>query len=436
MFIYSRRVCQGIFEELAAVEVRPRQTRRGRSSASTSRGISLIAVVIIMLLVATLALLIASTISTGSRAAVIDIQEQQAFYLAEAGLEWYVEQLENDDDWSTPPAIRTNQSFGTGTFTVAYSDAAEDSIDVTVTGRVMGLDGNYAQRVIMQHIAKSGGGGTSAFSDFAIYYGGGDGTIVSNIAKEQTITGDIFVHGDLDIGKDCTITGNVSATGEIDVGSGTNISGSTNEGADLPAVQPTLDTAYYDDLILTASAQASGDRRFEAESVSATMYVNGDVDIDDYIDGSGTIVATGSISINKNTDIGDGITLIASGSLLMGKNGNVGTNVTFYSSSNIDLNQGIVLGAGAGVGEGVVLLSPGDIVLAKDITINGLIFGDNIDISNNLTLIGNLSGNTLTSLGRGAVIIKDNTKVDLGSVQGFYYGSEAEITTSLWQESL
>ena len=227
------------------------------------------------------------------------------------------------------------------------------------------------------------------------------------------------------------------ATGAISVGSGTNISGDTTEYAEPPANQPTLTTTYYDSLIATASGEPAGDMDFQAETISGIIYVNGDVSIDDYIDGSGTIVATGSIDINRYTDIGDDIILIASDSLTMGKDGNVGTNVTFYSSSDIDINNGIVLGSGAGAGEGVVLLSAGDIDLGKNITLVGFVFGDDVTVSGaNLDLTGNLSGNRLIELKKGAVIVKDSTKVNHGSIEGFDTGEEITITTSLWQESL
>lgn len=389
-----------------------------------------------MLVVATLALIIASTMSTGNITSVTDMHAQQAFYLAQAGLEWYMEELENDSDWSSAPSTVTDQPYGAGTYSVSYANAATDSIDVTATGKVTGWDGNDVQRVITHHVAKSLAGGTT-FADFAIFYGGGDGTYTGNIAKNQTITGDTFVHGDLDIGKNCTITGSVSATGSISLGSGTEPTGGTSEEVEPPATQPTLTTTYYDGLIATASEEDEEDRDFEAETIAGTIYVNGDVEIDDYIDGSGTIVATGDIEIKKNTDIGDNITLVASGSLGMGKDGNVGTSVTFYSSSDIDLSEGIVLGDGAGAGEGVVLLSPGDIDLAKNITITGFIFGDDVTVSGaNLDLTGNLSGNRLVNLAKGAVITQDSTKVDHGSIQGFDTGDDIAITTSLWQESL
>jgi predicted acyltransferase (DUF342 family) len=396
---------------------------------------SLVAVIIVMLIAATLALFVASSMSSGNISAITDMQAEQAFYIASAGMECYLELLEADSDWSTPPAVFTNQAFGAGTFTITYSNQAVDSIDVTSTGKVIGWDGNSVQRVIVQHVTKEAGAGT-AFSDFAIFYGGGDGTIESEIKKEQTITGDIFVKGNLDIGKNCTITGNVSATGSITVGSGTNISGSTTPNATQPANQPTLTTTYYDSLITTASGQPAGNRTFEAEAISGTVYINGNVTIKDYINGSGTIVATGSVDIKSNVDIGSNITIISDGSLLMRINGTVGKSVTFYSSSDIDLRAGIVLGSGAGAGEGVILLSPGNVVLGNNTTIAGFVFGDDVTIGTNLDITGNLSGNRMVSLNTGAVITKDNTKVNYSSINGFNSNAAITITTSLWQETL
>jgi len=406
-----------------------------RQRISNNKGLSLVAVVIVMLIVSALALPVASFMSSGNISAVTGMQAEQAFFIANAGIECYIELLGADPDWSTPPTVFTNQAFGTGTFSITYSNQATDSIDVTSTGKVIGWDGNSVQRVITQHITKPTGSGTT-FADFAIFYGGGDGSIETEIKKNQTITGDIFVKGDLDIGKDCTITGNVSATGGIDVGSGTNISGATTEYTSQTVAQPTITTAYYDDFIATAFGQPAGNRTFEAEAISGTEYVNGNVTIKDYINGSGTIVVTGSVDIKSNVDIGSNITIISDGSLLMRTNGTVGESVFFYSSSDIELKSGIVLGSGAGLGEGVILLSPGDIVLGDNTTLTGFIFGDDIEVGENLTLTGNLSGNRLDSLDKGAVIVKDSSKVNYSSIQGFNTGMSITLTTSLWQESL
>jgi len=76
-----------------------------RQKISNNKGLSLAAVVIVMLIVSTLALLTASFMSSGNISAITDMQAEQAFFIANAGMECYLELLEADSDWSTPPAV-------------------------------------------------------------------------------------------------------------------------------------------------------------------------------------------------------------------------------------------------------------------------------------------------------------------------------------------
>jgi Tfp pilus assembly protein PilE len=123
---------------------------------SNNKGLSLVAVVIVMLIVATLALFIASSMSSGNIAAITDMQAEQAFYIAQAGMEWYLEQLDGTNNWKNPPTVKTNQAFGAGTFSISYANADTKDIDVTSTGKVTGWDGNTVQRVITCHVNKQG----------------------------------------------------------------------------------------------------------------------------------------------------------------------------------------------------------------------------------------------------------------------------------------
>ena len=133
--IYDQIVCRGIFN---------------------NKGISLVAVIVIIVIVASLALLIASSMSSGNISAVTDMQSEQAFYIAQAGLEWYLEQLEGNNNWKSPPAVKTDQAFGAGAFSITYANEDTKDIDVTSTGKVTGWDGNTVQRVITCHVNKHG----------------------------------------------------------------------------------------------------------------------------------------------------------------------------------------------------------------------------------------------------------------------------------------
>ena len=400
-----------------------------------NKGISLIAVIIVMLIVATLALMMASTMSTGNISSVTDMHAQQALYLAQAGMEWYVEQLENDSDWSSPPTVKTDQVFGAGTFSVTYANETTDSIDITSTGKITGWDGNDVQRVMTEHMQKAD------FEDFVVFFGGGDGTIETDIKKDQTITGDIFINGDISIDRDCAITGNVFATGGITTGNGTSISGTTTEYTRLPSAQLTLDTTYYDNLITTASGESSGDVKYDNDTISGTIYVNGKVELKNTITvtDSATIVATGEIKVKKNATVGDNITLITSDQIKIEDNTSVGINSTLFATDKIEISKkGSVIASGAGVGEGAVLLSPTEVKFKEDDTIIvGFIFGDTVKIEKKrFDFIGQIAGDELTKIGDDGTFVLDTTKVDLSSVEGLNVGVTTIIIISSWQESL
>ena len=125
---------------------------------SHNKGLSLVAVVIVMLIVASLALVLASFMSSGGITAITDMQSEQAFYIAHAGMEWYLEQLQGDSDWSkgnpVVPAVKTNQVFDAGTFSITYSNNSKNAIDIVGIGKVTAWDGNTVQRVISCHVVR------------------------------------------------------------------------------------------------------------------------------------------------------------------------------------------------------------------------------------------------------------------------------------------
>ncbi|MDP2980716.1 MAG: hypothetical protein Q8N67_01435, partial [Candidatus Omnitrophota bacterium] len=128
-----------------------------RQGICNNKGISLVAVIIVIMIVASLALFIASSMSSGNIAAITDMQSDQAFYIAQAGLEWYMERLQGDSNWSSAPATATNQAFGAGVYSVIFANNSRNSIDIQGTGVVNAWDGNTVQRVIRYHINRSGG---------------------------------------------------------------------------------------------------------------------------------------------------------------------------------------------------------------------------------------------------------------------------------------
>ncbi|MFC1666755.1 hypothetical protein ACFL0P_02620 [Candidatus Omnitrophota bacterium] len=349
-----------------------------------NRGISLVATVIIMLIIATLALVVASTMSSGNISSVADMQAQQAFYLAHAGLEWYMEQLENDSDWSSPPTVKTDQSFDVGTFSVTYANEATNSIDITATGKVTGWDWNDVQRVITQHVERSAGGysgGTPEAFDYGFH---GFGSWIDFKNSTGTVNGDVASSSSVKNYGSMTINGTVTESSSVD--------------------DPTpVDTDGYEAI---ADNVESGGFTF----TEGNTYGSAGSEEIWYIDGSATIER--NVTIYGSVIARLGISMAV-------------------DSLTIDAASGYpALIAGGNIsGDGL-----------SDSTINGLISADgNIDFDNLDTVTMNTSilagGNISIKTGASFTINYDS---DIATNPPPYFEGYATgaITTSLWQESL
>lgn len=354
---------------------------------SDNKGLSLVAVVIVMLIVASLALLVASLMSSGNIVAITDMQAEQAFYIANAGMECYLELLQADTDWSTPPTVFTNQTFGTGTFTITYANQATDSIDVTSTGKVTGWDGNSVQRVITQHVVKSGGsgypGGLPAAFGYGIHCFG------SNINFRNS-TG--------------TVNGDVASTVQVRNYGSMTINGIVTQNSTVPDPGP-IDMASY---LAIADIVQPGNYTFLAGTYGSPgneqiYYINGAATIRSDVTIYGTVIATGNINVSNRTNIhitsADGYPALIAGSSI---------SVSTMSSSTID----------------------------------GLIYADNnvtFDRLSNVTMnTCILAGNNISIQNGSNFTINYDTNITTNPPPFFsgYSAGSATITTSLWQETL
>jgi hypothetical protein len=116
----------------------------------------IIVAVIIMVLLAALGILAVFLLSADTRIAVDSEYSAQAFFIAEGGLRYYVEQLQNQSSsWASPPPVPTNKLLGSGSFTITTANAQTNSIDVTSTATLLGLEGEVITRVISAHINRN-----------------------------------------------------------------------------------------------------------------------------------------------------------------------------------------------------------------------------------------------------------------------------------------
>jgi cytoskeletal protein CcmA (bactofilin family) len=362
-----------------------------------------------------------STKSAGAQ-----IVDSQVFYLADAGIHYGIYSLKQSSEW-TGTALPV--SLGEGTFSVSATDLGGGDYRLTSIGIVDGRS-----RTVQQDVTLSGGNIPDAFINHAVFFGGGDGTIWTTINNGTTITGDIFINGDMDIGKNSYIDGDVRITGQdLELGKNVTITGDTVTESSFPCDQPSFDTTYYDNEISTAASDPDleGDQNISGE-ISGTTYVDGYVFINGDLTGTGTIVCTGDITIKKNITVGDGITLISGDTFTLNNSITIGSNCVLYASEQLTIGNNNIIGSDT---TGSALLSDGDIDLGKA-TIYGLVFGNAQVNTAKITLTGNLSGSEIGNIARNSAITLDSNLVDFSSLEGF--GGEAGVSLTLkantWRE--
>jgi hypothetical protein len=159
-----------------------------------SKAQTIIIAVVIMVLAAAFAATILSLFGIDLGGSLHYVRSQQALFIAEGGLEYYLEQLENQQaSWVTPPTQPVDAALGLGTFTITVSNAQADSIDVTSTGTISGMDGITIVRVVSV-TAKRVPAVTPAFS-FLLRGNSPGGVNFTN--SLGTVTGDLSSAGNI-----------------------------------------------------------------------------------------------------------------------------------------------------------------------------------------------------------------------------------------------
>ena len=116
---------------------------------------ALIAAITIMILLALFSVIALSllAIQTGHSALGLS-QSEQAFYLAHAGLEGYMQVLADDSDW-TDQTSPFSYLLGAGSLEITLSNIAADSMDILSVGKVEGFDGRNRERFVSATVKKA-----------------------------------------------------------------------------------------------------------------------------------------------------------------------------------------------------------------------------------------------------------------------------------------
>ncbi len=380
----SQTACRGIFKNMSLRALRftqcklPAMTNERSGLAMTGgKGISLIAVIIIMLIVATLALLVASTISTGSRSAAIDMQAHRAFYIAEAGIEHVIFKLKDDSSYRNSP-ITVSANLGNGSFSAVVSKNG-NTYTLTSTGTA-----ESAVRVVVEDVVIGGssypGGVPQAFS-YAMHSFGNNTKLKDS---------------------DLTINGNVAAANSVQNSGDPTIHGTVTSHSSVPTPF-NVDMASYQSIanhVESGGFTFTEGHTYGSAGSEQIWYIQGNCTIEEDVIIYGSVIAENNITIQEK-------------------------DITIDAASGYP-----ALIAGNNIkGDGL-----------EDSTINGLIAaGNNVDLDNleEVTINGVILSGNDTFLRDGDEDSVINYDVDvMNNPPPFFNGYAASVTVQNWKESL
>lgn len=346
-----------------------------------------------MIILIVVAFTVSTFLSTDSIIAVKNRNSLQAFYIASSGMEYYLNELERDSDWSSPPTTESHE-FGGGLFTITTTNEQKNSITFTITG-LFTFEGETYQRAVRPTIQRTAGGLGDILAEYVLYWGegsGGDGSFIDNNA---TIIGNMYTGSTLEIGTNVNVSGDVESIDDVIVGAGSTIEGELQTGVEPPYGQPSLETSWYDSQIAIAATYPSGNQSWDSQAISGTTYINGDLTMKNNanitVTGVATIIVTGNISLQLNVIVGDNLTVIAGGAINISNNVDIGLDGLWYSSVSIDVGNNAEV-SDVNVGQGTIFITPGDVTFGNNIEFYGFLYagGDFVQTGNNFYFEGNM----------------------------------------------
>lgn len=397
--------------------------------AKPRNGFTLVATIFIILVIAVLAIITSTFISSDAVLAVRNINSLKAFYISNAGVEYYLKQLQNDSDWTSPPTKET-RTFAGGVFAISTTNESASQITFTVTS-FLTLEGKtYSRSINLLVTGGSLGGVNGIANQYSIYMGGGVGGGAS-LGNNATVNGNVYINGNLSMGSGATVTGDATATGSI---SGGTVQGSKESGAPPPPNPPTLEVTYYTNQINYANTNPTvvGTYAVPSSLSPGTVYVRGDVTINNNVTltGVSTIVATGTVTTGSNITIGNNLTIIAGGQITMVNAVTIGAKGLWYSATGILFkNTGTV--SDVNVGDGSAFITPGDIIAKNNLNFSGFIYaGGTLSIKNNMTFSGLMVAKTL-DVGNNSNLTVNPSSMDFNAIPGISGGTAGTSSGSM-----
>jgi len=155
------------------------------------KAFGVIAAILIMLLVAVMGITVANLMGTDISGSTNYQHSQQAFFVAEGGLRYYLEQLKRQlTSWKLPPLQPLNEALGEGIFTITTANEEDKEVDVTSAAYITAADGTIIKRSVYVHAKRIPPPAFkyAAYSDINVNLSG-KGEINGDTAAEQHVNG-------------------------------------------------------------------------------------------------------------------------------------------------------------------------------------------------------------------------------------------------------
>ncbi len=262
------------------------------------KGVSIIAAIGIVLILSVLGLVGVSLLGSVSNSVSDYLRAQRAFYIAEAGARWYLQQLkiyaDAGNNW-TAVGSSTDlgpKNFAGGTFSITVSNCQIDDVDILSVGIMTGYQNQQIKRQVAMHAHKKF---TTTGFEYALYV---KGDVHSQGAEGFTVNGKQITNA-----------------------------------TDFPSV----DYPYYQS-ISTPGQIISGNHIFNAGTYSGIWFIDGNVEIKSNVTINGTIITTGNIDMTGSNNVTINAVLPYPALVSDG-------NFLFQNASNIYINGLVYVGA-------------------------------------------------------------------------------------------
>lgn len=350
-----------------------------------------------------------STSKTNERA-------EQAFSLAEAGIDWAAAKLRADPQFAITSTTLISQTGQTQVVITRTSSR----VTVISTGNLTsgGTDTPTAQRAIKAEFLSQQGFDAGGIWDRAVTANGhvsASGNI--NIRWDDPVNGPT-TQSNLVAANSIEFSGNINVLGSPGVGyvpGGsarlTGNTGQTTVGVVPPDPVEDIDLSYWRNLCLsqTGVSTYSGNKSFSGNySFTHGIYVNGNLSLSGNATLSGIIFAEGDITLS----------------------GNFSGNATFVSAKNITMTGNVDVSGMSGV----AMIAAQDLTLAGNKQIKGYLYaGEDVNWQGNANLIGGISCKGNLNFG-GNVDIHFRDFTDEPNLMPGFSQSNVSLTLLSWQE--